>query len=334
MVTTGASCPWSATSHSDFLTLNNGSGRAGSSGLGFSVSANLSGSARTATATIAGITFTLTHQGSGVNAERIRQEKARADFDGDGRSDLLWQHDTGYLAAWTLAGNNTILSAVDLPYRNLDNDWRIAGTGDFNSDGSPDILWHHRTGGWVYVWYMNGFTVVGETYLSLARMPSAGWTIVGVGDFNGDRKPDIAWQHPDQGWLSVWLLNGLTVTNLPMSPNRLLDAPWQIAGVGDFNGDGSADLLWRHSQRGEMGVWIMDGLSRRDYIGLNPGTVEEQAWTIGSIADINGDGWPDLVWRHVTQGWVATWFMNGTRRVDAGSFSVIPSPSWKLVGPK
>ena len=35
------------------------------------------------------------------------------------------------------------------------NDWKIAGVGDFNGDGKPDLVWQHKDG-WLALWYMDG----------------------------------------------------------------------------------------------------------------------------------------------------------------------------------
>ncbi|MFA7231601.1 MAG: hypothetical protein WC071_10055, partial [Victivallaceae bacterium] len=32
-------------------------------------------------------------------------------------------------------------------------------------------------------------------------------------------------------------------------------ADWEIAGVGDFNGNGTSDILWRNKQDGFTGMW-------------------------------------------------------------------------------
>ena len=37
------------------------------------------------------------------------------------------------------------------------------------------------------------------------------------------------------------------------------DADYRIAGNGDYDGDGKADILWHHATRGEVWVWLMNG---------------------------------------------------------------------------
>jgi serralysin len=65
------------------------------------------------------------------------------DFNGDGRSDILWSHDSGQLAIWDMNGGQQsgyhFLGFVG-------SDWSVADTGDYNGDGHADILWRHTTG--------------------------------------------------------------------------------------------------------------------------------------------------------------------------------------------
>jgi hypothetical protein len=39
----------------------------------------------------------------------------------------------------------------------------------------------------------------------------------------------------------------------------MTDLKWSIAGVGDFDGDGRSDILWRHDATGQNLIWFMNG---------------------------------------------------------------------------
>ena len=109
------------------------------------------------------------------------------DFDGDGKTDLLWHNSsTGetqiwYMSNYTVSNRATVLaengspSFVGLP-------WSIVGTNDFNLDGTADILWHNGATGETQVWLMKNnrvvrrATVLGENHK--ADMVVAPWSIV------------------------------------------------------------------------------------------------------------------------------------------------------------
>src|SRR5207248_2448850 len=79
-----------------------------------------------------------------------------ADFNGDGKSEILWRDAGGNVAIWGMDGT-TVTSSGVAGFADPGN-WHIVGTGDFNGDGKSDILWRDA-GGNVAIWGMNGTTV-------------------------------------------------------------------------------------------------------------------------------------------------------------------------------
>ena len=95
---------------------------------------------------------------------------------------------------------------------------------------------------------------------------------------------------------------------------------WIIQGIGDFNGDGKADILWRNSTSGQVYVWLMNGTTIAS--SGSPGTVTSD-WVIQGVGDFDGDGKSDILWRNSTSGQVYLWFINGTTSASGAA----PSPS-------
>ena len=78
--------------------------------------------------------------------------KGTGDFNGDGKSDILWQSDT---ARRDLAdGRHQPRFRRRRPV-NPGPTWQIKGSGDFNGDGKSDILWQGEDGT-PAIWLMDG----------------------------------------------------------------------------------------------------------------------------------------------------------------------------------
>jgi VCBS repeat protein len=91
------------------------------------------------------------------------------------------------------------------------------------------------------------------------------------------------------------------VINLGIAPVQ-----WNIAGAGDFNGDGDADLVWENTSTGQHAIWFLqNGLFSSSLI--LPST--SLAWRIAGVGDFDGDGNPDLVWENVSTGQRAIWLL-------------------------
>jgi hypothetical protein len=233
-------------------------------------------------------------QGGAIgNMATIWSVVGQRDFNGDGDSDLLWRDTSGDVAIWLTNGTQTPSAMV---LGNVPTSWSVSGTGDFNGDGKGDILWRD-TAGDVGIWFMNG-TMIAQA-ATVGNMPTS-WIIAGA-----DVKGDIFWRNTNTGDVAMWVMNG---TQIARSVDfGMVPLTWTIAGIGDFDGNGSFDILWRDTA-GDIGIWLMNGTSIMStaVLGNVPTT-----WSIAETGDYNGDGKSDILWID-TSGNVGAWFMNGT----------------------
>jgi hypothetical protein len=243
------------------------------------------------------------------------------DFNGDCKSDILWQNSSsGQLYEWLMNGTSTLSSGTP---GGASSPWTIVGEGDFNGDGKADILWRNSSTGEVYLWLMNGTTIASQG--SLGVIASA-WTLQGVGDFNGDGKADILWRNSSTGEVYLWLMNETTIAS--QGSLGVIASAWTLQGLGDFNEDGKADILWRNSSTGEVYLWLMNGTTIASGGSLG---IVASGWTIQGVGDFNGDGKSDILWRNSSTGEVYLWFMNGTTTASSGSLGVVSS-AWVIQG--
>ena len=208
---------------------------------------------------------TVAASGSYLSPARVAdlgwQIRGLADFNADGKLDVLWHHQTtGDLYVWLMAGTSVSSAAYLTPSRGTDIGWQVKGVADLNGDARPDLLWQNQSGGEFSVWLMNGVTRASTVATTPAAMTDPQWQIRGLADFNGDGQPDVLWHHQATGDLYAWFMSGTSATGGSyLTPSRFADTRWQIRSLNDVNGDGKADLLWHHQTTGDLYAWLMNG---------------------------------------------------------------------------
>jgi hypothetical protein len=200
------------------------------------------------------------------------------DADRDGNTDILLQHDAGYVEIWRMI-NDTLVQVVMLP-QSVESEpaWRIVGTGDMDRDGFADIFWQHPNGS-VAVWYMSGTGFQIRESVIIAAVSDNRWRVAGIEDFNHDGKLDILWRHTAWGQLLTWHMNDRQFLSSGMNI-VFANNEWNIAALGDFSGDGKPDLIWQNTVTGELAAWFMDGGAVINSWSLNPGRIADTNWRI------------------------------------------------------
>jgi len=247
------------------------------------------------------------------------------DFNADGKSDILWRNTNGEIGEWLANGTAGGAGFVKLDLGHVDTSWVIQGTGDFNGDGTSDILWRNTSGD-AAIWY--SVSTGGYSPVDLGVVDPS-WSIQQIGDFNADGKADIWWRNAN-GEIGVWFANGSAggagFTKLDLGN---VSTSWVTQGVGDFNGDHTSDLLWRNTSTGDAAIWFMT--STGGYTPVDLGVVD-LSWTIAGVGDYNADGRADILWRN-KNGDIGEWLSTSGPGFNGFTKIVLTNAptSWSIV---
>ncbi len=210
---------------------------------------------------------------------------AAADFDGDGKDDLLSSETLDVPLLLGRATGPFLPAGAPM----VGGSPRGIAIADINGDKELDFVVAYQRGG-VVVPGAGGGKFAMPTFLEEV----GGQTYyVAVGDVNGDGRPDVALPGDASNDVSVVLASGnggfLPARRVPMA-----DTPTGVA-LADLDGDGLLDLAvthWEKSQFAKVSVALGDGAG---------GFGTPRTWQAGVVpgplvaVDINGDRRPDLL---------------------------------------
>ncbi len=257
------------------------------------------------------------------------------DLDGDGDSDILWKNSaTNLFHVWLMNGQVVSTNSQVQNSTAVASNFQVLGIADFNGDRKADVLIRNNNDATMIMWLMNGNTRVAGQFIQVpGGQPWAapGWDYMGTGDFNGDGRQDILWRNATSGSVAGWLMNGFSPIESAVVGNASpVTSEWAIGAVGDLNGDGRADIIWRNTITGVVNGWIMNNLYRTSGGGI--GTIP-LAWSMRCSADLNGDGKFDVIWTNAATNQVNGWIMNGLTKTGGGTVATVPLASWNLLNP-
>jgi FG-GAP-like repeat len=250
------------------------------------------------------------------------------------KSNIVWYNsESGETQIWSMNDNRLVSrgTVVDESgnFIPIGPPWSIVGVGDMNGNGKSDIVWYNSESGETQIWFMNDNrlvsrgTVVDESgnFIPIG-LP---FSIVGIGDMNGNGKADIVWYNSESGETQIWFMDENRLvsrgTVVDESGNFIpIGPPWSIVGVGDMNGNGKADIVWYNSESGETQIWFMNDnrlVSRGTVVDESGNFIPiEPPWSIVGVGDMNGNGKADIVWYNSESGETQIWFMDENRLVS------------------
>jgi hypothetical protein len=199
----------------------------------------------------------------------------------------------------------------------------VAGAGDVNGDGYADVIvgardydngLYGRGAAWVYLGSPEGPDLTPHWWAFGATVNQRlGWSVAGAGDVNGDGYADVIIGSPHdsdgltrEGSAEIYLgsATGLAATWVWKKFSGVEEANFgqSVAGAGDVNGDGYADIIVgapdSNNERGEVRLFLGSAAGP----GLTPawqhaGNEDHDrfGYSVASAGDVNGDGLSDII---------------------------------------
>jgi hypothetical protein len=175
-----------------------------------------------------------------------------ADFDKDGVPDLLFRNvQTGVVWLQPLAADGTLKTGHVL-YTEPNLAWKPVATAAAASvltggTTTNNLVWFNSATGSVYMMVIKADgTVDAAASKVIYTASSTAWQLVAADDYNRDGNADLLFWNKTTGDVHVVALSSTFAVLSGTTIHNADPAVWEIAGTGDYNGDGYTDILWRN----------------------------------------------------------------------------------------
>ena len=242
-----------------------------------------------------------------------RAGNSGADFDGNGKSDILWYGPGDRKDAMWLAtgggGFKSVSKTVKGTYTPV--------PGDFDGNGKSDILWYGPGDRKDAMWLATG----GGGFKSVSKTVKGTYTPV-PGDFDGNGKSDILWYGPGDRKDAMWLATG---SGGFKSVSKTVKGTYTPV-PGDFDGNGKSDILWYGPGDRKDAMWLATGSG-----GFKSVSKTVKGTYTPVPGDFDGNGKSDILWYGPGDRKDAMWLATGgggfksVSKTVKGTYTPIPS---------